>query len=71
MTGTYGLKLKHLTQCAERTIIFQRKNLNYLIVCFTQCTLFFNTFVFYYQYVYHALSVENVCNETLKQVTKE
>ena len=23
-----------------RTIIFQRENLNYLIVCITQCTLF-------------------------------
>ena len=26
--------------CAARTIIFQRENLNYLIVCFTQCKLF-------------------------------
>ena len=30
---------------ATRTIIFQRKNLNYLIVCFTQCTLFVKKFV--------------------------
>ena len=71
MTGIYGLKLKRLTPCAERTIIFQRKNLDCLIACFTQCTLFFNTFVFYYQYVFCALSVENICNETLQQVTKE
>ena len=32
---------KTFTPCAARTIIFQRENLNYLIVCFTQCTLFF------------------------------
>ena len=32
---------KTFTPCAARTITFQRKNFNYLIVCFTQCTLFF------------------------------
>ena len=32
---------KPFTPCASRTIIFQRENLKYLIVCFTQCTLFF------------------------------
>ena len=37
---------KPFTPCAARTIIFQRKNLNYLIVCFTQCTLFLPKFVF-------------------------
>ena len=29
------------TPGAARTIIFHRENLNYLLVCFTQCTLFF------------------------------
>ena len=40
------------TPCAARTIIFQRANLNYLIVYFTQCTLFFSKkFVFYCRFV--------------------
>ena len=34
---------KTFTPFASRKIIFQRENLNYLIVCFTQC--FFNTLV--------------------------
>ena len=38
---------KPFTPCAARTIIFQTKNLNYLIVCFTQCTLFLPKFIFY------------------------
>ena len=64
MTVTYGLKRKRLTLYATRTIIFQRENLKYLVVCFTQCTLFFfNTFVFYCQYFCRVLSVENVCND--------
>ena len=33
---------KTFTLCAARTTIFQRKNLNYLIVCFTQCFFFFS-----------------------------
>ena len=41
LTGTYHPKLKRLMSCAMRTIILQRENLNYLIVCITQCTLFF------------------------------
>ena len=32
---------KPFTPCAVTTIIFQRKILNYLIVCFPQCALFF------------------------------
>ena len=40
MTDTYGAKHKSLTS-STRTIIFQRENLNYLIVCITQCNLFF------------------------------
>ena len=38
---TLGNKAKPSTPFAARTIIFQRKNLNCLIVCSTQCTLFF------------------------------
>ena len=34
------------TLCAARTIIFQRENLNYLIVCFNQCTLSFQKSLF-------------------------
>ena len=37
---------KPFTPCAARTIIFQRENLTYLIVCFTQCTLFFQKVCF-------------------------
>ena len=33
--------VKIFTPWAARTIIFKRANLNYLIVCFTWCTLFF------------------------------
>ena len=35
---------KTFSLCAARTIIFQTENLNYFIVCFTQCTLFFQNF---------------------------
>ena len=74
--GTYGVKHKRVTSFAMRTIIFWRENLNYLIVCFTynlyfvslSVPCFFNTFAFYCQYVYLALSVENICNETSRQV---
>ena len=34
------------TQSAARMIIFQRKNLSYLTVCFTQCTWFFQKVCF-------------------------
>ena len=40
-----------------RTIIFQRENLNNLIVCFTSVPCFFNTFDFYCRFVCRALSV--------------
>ena len=64
VTGTCGAKHKRLMLCATRTIIFQRENLDYLIVCITQCTLFFQHLFFYCQYVCHVLSVENVlCNK--------
>ena len=38
---------KTFTPCTARTIIFQRKNLTYLIVCSTQCTLFFSIRLFF------------------------
>ena len=44
--GTYGVKHKHVMLFATRTIIFQGENLNYLIVCVTQCTLFFQQLCF-------------------------
>ena len=40
---------KPFTPCAARTIIFQRENLNYLIVYFTQSTLFFRKVCFLFQ----------------------
>ena len=45
---TLGNKPNH-SHCvhAVRAVIFQREHLNYLIVCFTQCTLFFQKFVLY------------------------
>ena len=52
-----------MKQCVTRTIVFQRKNLYNLIVCFTQCTLFFQYIVFYCLDVCCALCVENVCNK--------
>ena len=39
-------KHKRLKPCTTRTIIFQRENSNYLIVCFTQCTLVFQHLFF-------------------------
>ena len=39
-------KQKRLTPCTTRTIIFQRENSNYLIVCFTQSTLVFQHLFF-------------------------
>ena len=49
------------TPCAARTIIFERENLNYLIVRFTQCTLLFQKvcflFRFYWKFSCRALSV--------------
>ena len=51
MTDTYGAKHKRLTS-STRTIIFQRENLNYLIVCITQCTLFFIANMFAVRYLW-------------------
>ena len=44
---------------ATRTIISQRENLNYLIVCFTWCALFFQCVCF----LLPCIICENVCNE--------
>ena len=66
MMGTYGPKHTCLTLCATRTIIFQRENLNYLMVCFTQYTLFFQHICYLLPICLPwALSLENVCNKTL------
>ena len=48
MLGTNIPKHKRLTLCAIRTIFFQRENLNYIMVCSTQCTLFFQHIFFLY-----------------------
>ena len=42
MTGTFGAKHKLLTPCATRTIIFQRENLNFLIVFYHSVYLVFS-----------------------------
>ena len=46
MTGTYGPREKTFTLCAARTIIFQRKNLNSLIVLFHWVYFVFSIFLF-------------------------
>ena len=44
----------------------------FTVVCIPQCTFFFsNMFVFYCQHICCALTVENVCSETLRQVTTD
>ena len=63
MTDTYGAKHKRLTS-STRTIIFQRENLNYLIVCITQCTLFFQYVCFLWPICLPCVICGNVCNET-------
>ena len=46
MTGTYGPREKTFTLCAAGTIIFQRKNLNSLIVLFHWVYFVFSIFLF-------------------------
>ena len=46
-----------MKQCVTRTIVFQRKNSYNSIVCFTQCTLFF-------QYVCFLLLICLLCIST-------
>ena len=55
--------VKILTPCAARTIILQRGNLNYLIVCFTWCTLFFQYDWFLLPICLPGVSCETYCNE--------
>ena len=54
---------KTFTPCAARTIIFQRENLNYLIVYFTQCTLFFSICVISVADLIAVRYLSDVCNE--------
>ena len=46
MTGTYGPEGKHLRRVLLRQL-FSKVIINYLIVFFTQCTLFFQYVCFY------------------------
>ena len=66
MKGTYGAKHKRLTSSATRTIIFQRENFNYLIVYLIN---FVQHVCFYCKCACRVLSVENLGNETSRQVT--
>ena len=58
---------KTFTPCAARTIIFQRENLNFLIVCFSQLTLFFSIRLisipdlFAMRYFWDVCSEDNCC----------
>ena len=54
---------KTFTPCSARTIIFQGKHLKYLVICLTQCTLFFNTFVFYIASLFAVRFLWEVCNK--------
>ena len=63
MTGTYGTRQKTFTLCAARTIIFQRKNLNSLIVCFTESTMFFSILLFSIANLFDVLYLWDVRNE--------
>ena len=75
MTVTYGPKRKRLTLYATRTIIFQRENLKYLVVCFTQCTLFFSTRLFSIANIFAVCFLwkmyVTICNERSRQVTTD
>ena len=61
--GGEGLKFCECVFFCARTIIFQRENLNNLIVCFTQCTLFF-------QYVWFLLPICLLCLICAMHVTR-
>ena len=54
---------KTFTPCAVKTIIFQRVNLNYIILCFTQCTLFFQYVCFLLLFFFAVRYLWDVCNE--------
>ena len=55
--GGGGLKFCMCVFFCATTIVFHRENLNNLIVCFTQRTLFFQSFDFYCRIAFRALSV--------------
>jgi len=64
ITSIYGPEEKHSRRVhAARTIIFQRGNLNYLLVCFTQCTLFFSIRLFSIACLFAVHYLWSVCNE--------
>ena len=54
---------KTFTPCAAGTIIFQRENLNLLIVCFTQCTLLFSIRLISIADLFAVCYLWDVCNE--------
>ena len=54
---------KTFTPCAAGTTIFQRENLNLLIVCFTQCTLFFSIRLISIANLFAVRYLWDVCNE--------
>ena len=68
MTGTYGPREKTFTLCAARTIIFQRKNLNSLIVCFTESTLFSIANLFAVRYLWDVRNEDKCCAVTHRLV---
>ena len=66
---TLGSKPNHFTPCAMKTIIFQRENLNYSIVCFTQYpvfqkSLFSITDLFAVRYLWVVCNEDKCCVET-------
>ena len=54
---------KTFTPFAARTIIFQRENLNFLMVCFTQRTLFFSIRLISIAGLFAVRYFRDVCNE--------
>ena len=56
-------RVETLTPCAAGRIIFQRKNLNHLIVCITRYTLFFQYVCFLLSICLPCISCGTYCNE--------
>ena len=59
----WSARAKTFTPYAARTIIFQRENLNFLIVCFTQCTLFFSIPLISIADLFAVRYLWDLCNE--------
>ena len=55
--GGGGLKFCMCVFFCATTIVFHGENLNNLMICLTQCTLFFQSFDFYCRIAFRALSV--------------